>query len=228
MYKEKSIRNFIKALAVILMLVGVSLLIFSAWRIVFEKNLPEVSMPIVYLTALAITASLLGSVFEEVMIKIGEKKYKELIPEEVINSIIEKREEEQKQEKELKLDNSNFVAIVAVGDTYNWNVQHNIYYCQSYRPIKDGVNYIAFYKAKKITKLYKVKPVSKEDVKSGGITLPITFPENDIPSVYRLTFETDLNIIHDEKGAYIQSRKYVSYDALMNARNGNTSDIANN
>lgn len=224
MYKEKLSRNIIKALAVILMLTGLSLLVVLVWRIVFDNNLPELSMPIVYLTALAITSGLLGSFFEEVMVKIGVEKYKEIYQEEYINQIIEKRESEETQEKNLQVTNE-MVAIVAVGDTYHWNVQHNIYYCQSNRPIKEGINYIAFYKNKTITKLYNFNKVNEADLLSGKVALPIQFSNNDIPNVYMLSLEEDLNITHNRSGAYIQSRKYVSYDDLLKAKNKTTANI---
>lgn len=129
----------------------------------------------------------------------------------VANSISEIEKQNKEEDNQIivdEKDNTFDTIIVPTGITLSGIKKHNQYVCQSYRPIKTGIKYIAFY-------------INKEIVGYGKI---LSFnPDSFGNIVYQLENFNSLSIPHIGKYAYVQNRRYCSLSRLFEA--ASTSEI---
>lgn len=170
----------------------------------------------VQIVAVLLAAGLLGNVLNYVLRKIvkdqivqylPEEKLKEIIDEQVADLYIAKAEEEKKNEIDESIDTSALnTVIVPVERTLDIIKKEGFYRCPSYYKFKQGLEYIAFYKNKRIVGYGKlVSPPHYNDDSNGMKEFKIEeFISKEIP--------------HNKKGAFVQNKMYCNIDKLKNAR----------
>ncbi|MCX6147173.1 MAG: hypothetical protein NTW25_07980 [Candidatus Kapabacteria bacterium] len=239
---EENSDNFITILSILSILIGIAfsiLLIFKyvSYGVKFEENY-------VKLIAVLIASGLLGSTLKFALEKLVTKQVKKHCENEIklkVENEVEKKvikevekrvkEEVEKKVKEeigtqlplameevsestkIEIENKNNynTVIVPVAKSIEFVKENSQYRCPKNRSFKEGLKYIAFYKDKKVI---------------GYGKLSESFPkvvENDW--VFKFEEFIDKIIIHNEKGAYVQNKRYCTIESLSNKETKNTSQL---
>lgn len=141
-----------------------------------------------------------------------------------INIIVENVRSEM-TENEIEDETSskdNNTLIVPAGKTMSWIKKYKIYFFpeQRKRTFKE-TEYIAFYHAKAIQFVGKFEEVPYSNIKEKLTTEMIDYI-NIFGSVegycfYKLKDTQEINIKHNHPYAFVQNRRYVNYNRLINA-----------
>lgn len=231
---KNHIEIIISLLSIISIIVGISFSVLLIYKyeyfgVKFDENY-------VMLIAVLIAGGLLGSTLKFVLEKLVSEQVKNKC-EDKINSIVEtevnKKIEEVVDKKvneavgtqmPLAMEEVSESTIIEFENKDNYNTvivpvsksienvkKYNEYKCPKSRSFKNGLKYIAFYKDMQII---------------GYGKLSVSYPkivENDW--VFKFEKFIEKTIEHNEKGAYVQNKRYCTFESLSNDDTKDTSQL---
>lgn len=206
---EIPVPTIIKWLAGIAMLLGTLYGIQLIFRNVFFFR--NINNEEVNITAVLLATGLLGGVLQHVVEKIIkdfiDKNYPKI--EEDIkneyeeNKILEKEEQDENKIVERGQNSQMNTVIVPVAKTYDEIRSSNEYKCPDTYIFKDGLEYIAFYKDKRIVGYGKI--ISDYNKSEAGM------------KIFKIEDFISKNIAHKKKGAFVQNKMYCNFEKLKSA-----------
>lgn len=195
------------------LLYGISLVIRNSF---FYYNIQETEVQIL---AVLLATGLVGSVLNYILKKHVKKIIEEYVSKQLLIKIVDEEIELSREAKveeditnnedESRSDTELNTVIVPVQRTLDKVIEKSFYECPEDYKFKDGLEYIAFYKKKKIVGYGKLKPHPYYNAPENGkrIFAIDQFIRKEIP--------------HLKKGAFVQNKMYCNIEKLLSA---NTTD----